>query len=149
MSRRLADLMMYAALAVIATAVIWQTYALPNPFGGSIGSGGFPTLMAGLAILLCALGALRSLLSHDDERLEFEGSGKIVVTLLAMVALFLLWQVVGYFFVLAFVFLSGLLCFYASDRALTWRIAAFNIAGSAVVIALIKAFFTYVLYVRF
>jgi len=72
-----------------------------------------------------------------------------VVTTLAMVALFGLWQLVGYFFPLAFVFLAGMLCFYAADRGLTPRLVLLNIAGSAVVIVLIKLFFTYVLYVRF
>jgi uncharacterized membrane protein YdjX (TVP38/TMEM64 family) len=42
--------------------------------------------------------------------------GAAIMTL-AGGALFGLWQAIGYFFVLAFVFLSGLLCFYAADRA--------------------------------
>jgi len=149
MSSRLANLMMYAVLIAIAAGVIWQVHGLPNPFGGSIGSGGFPTLMAVAAIILCALGAIRTALGPAGPRIDIPGLGKIVVTTLAMVALFGLWQLVGYFFPLAFVFLAGMLCFYAADRGLTPRLVLLNIAGSAVVIVLIKLFFTYVLYVRF
>jgi len=149
MPSKTADLLMYAVLAALAGIVIWQTHALPNPFGGTIGSGGFPTLMAGLALLLCAIGALRTLRAAAGPRLEFPGAAKGAVTLGAMILLFGLWQAIGHFFLLAFVFLAGLLCFYAADERLSWRLVALNLAGSAVVIGLIKAFFTYVLFVRF
>lgn len=149
MSSRFADLLMFALLTAVAGVVIWQSYGLPNPFGGSIGSGGFPTMMAVIAVVLCAIGALRSLIGPSSEQFEIKGLRKMLVTLAAMFAFFVLWQVIGNFFWLAFVFLSGLLCFYASDQTLTRRLVLLNVAGSAIVLVLIKLFFTYVLYVRF
>ncbi|MCB1395404.1 MAG: tripartite tricarboxylate transporter TctB family protein [Rhodobacter sp.] len=149
MSSRLANLMMYVLLIAIAAGVIWQVHGLPNPFGGSIGSGGFPTLMAIAAIGLCTIGAIRTALGPEGPRIDIPGLGKVVATILAMVALFGLWQLVGYFFPLAFVFLTGLLCLYAADGTLTPRLVLLNSIGSAVVILCIYLFFTHVLYVRF
>ena len=149
MSVRFADFLMYVLLAGIGGVVLWQSYGLPNPFGGSIGSGGFPGALAVAMILLCAIGAVRSLTHSSREKLEFPGLGKMAVTLAALIALFGSWQAFGHFFPLAFVFLSGLLIYYASDEKLTWRIVLASIVGSAVLLWLISLFFTHVLYVRF
>ena len=149
MSSRLANLLMYALLIAVAAGVIWQVHNLPNPFGGSIGSGGFPTLMAVAAIVFCAIGAIRTALGPEGPRIDIPGQGKIVATVVAMVALFGLWQLIGFFFPLAFLFLTGILCLYAADGRLTPRLVVMNAIGSALVILCVYLFFTHVLYVRF
>lgn len=149
MRTRFANLLMYALLSGIAVVVILQSYGLPNPFGGTIGAGGFPIGLAIATLVLCAIGALRTIAGPAGPVLEIRGLRKALVTLAAMVALFGLWQAFGYFFPLAFVFLSGLLCLYAADKKLTWRMVLINIAGAAVVLFLIYLFFTHVLYIRF
>lgn len=149
MQRLHADLATYAFICAIGGVVMWQTRNLPNPFGGPIGTGTFPFYLAAGMIGLSLIGALRAVLAADGARLSFPGGRKIIVTILSLVAFFGLWRAFGHFFPLAFVFLAGLLIYYASDERLTAKLVTINLVAAGAFILAARWFFTVVLYVRF
>ena len=143
------DLAVYALIIAIGAITIWQTSDLPESLPGDLGSAFFPQAMAVIMMAICAIGAVSALFTHSEERVVFEGGVKLIVTIAATALFFGLWGAFGYFYQLAFLFLFGLLTFYASDQKLTLQIVALNALGSAVFIGLAYLFFTEVLYTRF
>lgn len=143
------DLAVYALIIAIGAVTIWQTSDLPESMPGDLGSAFFPQAMAVIMMVLCAMGAVSAVVSRDSERVAFDGGVKLIVTIAMLCLFFGLWGAFGYFYLLAFLFLFGLLTFYASDQKLTVKIIAFNAIGAAVFIGLAYLFFTEILYTRF
>lgn len=143
------DLAVYALIIGVGAVTIWQTIDLPESLPGDLGSAFFPQAMAVIMMALCAMGAVSAIFTRDGERVVFDGGVKLIVTIAMMCLFFGLWGAFGYFYQLAFLFLFGLLTFYAADQKLTLQIIAFNALGSAVFIGLSYLFFTEILYTRF
>lgn len=143
------DLAVYAFIIACGAMTIWQTSDLPESLPGDLGSAFFPQAMAVIMMALCVVGAVTAIANRSDERIVFEGGFKLIVTIAATALFFGLWSAFGYFYQLAFLFLFGLLTFYASDQKLTAKIVVLNAVGSAIFIALAYLFFTEVLYTRF
>lgn len=144
-----ADLGLYAVIAAAGGVVIQQNTLLPEAAGGDVGAAFFPSSIAVIMIVLCAIGAALTLLRENREVLSFPGWKKIVVTIAAMVVYFTLWQQFGEFYLLSIIFLAGLTIFYGSDEKLDARFVALSIAGSAMLVGVFYVFFTYVLYTKF
>lgn len=143
------DLAVYAFIIVCGAVTIWQTSTLPESMPGDLGTAFFPQAMAVIMMVLCAMGAVSAILARDHERIAFGGGAKLIVTVAATAFFFGLWGALGYFYPLAFLFLFGLLTYYAADQTLTPRIVVFNAIGAAVFIGLAYLFFTEILYTRF
>ena len=143
------DLAVYAFIIACGAITIWQASLLPESMPGDLGSAFFPQAMSVIMIALCTLGAASALTSRNTERLEFDGGVKLLVTLGAFALFFGLWGLIGYFYPLAYIFLFGLLTYYACDQKLTMRIVLFNALGAAMFMGLAYLFFTEILYTRF
>jgi len=143
------DLAVYAFIIGCGAITIWQTSDLPESMPGDLGSAFFPQAMAVIMMVLCAISAISAILTHGGERLAFGGGVKLIMTIAAMALFFGLWGAFGYFYLLASLFLFGLLTYYAADQKLTLQIIVLNAVGTAVFIGLAYLFFTEVLYTRF
>lgn len=143
-----AEILFYAFLAGVGSLVLWQTTGLQSR-GDTIGPAAFPQAMGWALIGLCALGALRSVIQAAPDRLAIPGGRKVIVTLAALSGFVGLWQWLGHFYLLAFVFLTGLMAFYSLDERLTWRRLGLFSAGVGVFLAFTYLFFSRVLRAQF
>ena len=152
MRRLHADLAAYAFLIAVSLVVIRDVTRLENIMPGDLGPAFFPSFMAWAVIGLCILGAIRGILrdaSDGRALLTLPGRQRILVTFGATAAFMLLWQTFGAFYVLGFAYLSGLLVYFMSDGPLRARHVAIILIVCAVIMLLIRLFFTEILYVRF
>lgn len=144
-----ADIGVYVLLCALSVAVIRDVAVLDNLMPGDLGPAFFPTFMAWAVIVLCGLGALRSFVTDAGLRLDLPGRGRILVTFGATIAFLALWQSFGHFYLLGFVYLSGLLLFFMTDGPVRRLHVAVILASAATIMVLVRLFFTQILYVRF
>lgn len=149
MRRLYLDLGVYVFIMVCGAVVIGAVSNLPEPMAGDLGSAFFPRALSYIMIALCGLGMIGTLAARNDERVVFGGGVKLIVTIGALAVFFSLWSAFGYFYLFAYLFLFGLLTYYASDERLSARLVILTAVGSAVFIGLAYLFFTEVLYTRF
>lgn len=149
MRKLYADIGVYVLLCALSVAVIRDVAVLDNLMPGDLGPAFFPTFMAWAVIVLCGLGVLRSFVTDAGLRLDLPGRGRILVTFGATIAFLALWQSFGHFYLLGFVYLSGLLLFFMTDGPVRRLHVAVILASAATIMVLVRLFFTQILYVRF
>lgn len=149
MKRLYAELFVYALVAAAGVVSILQVAPLETRMPFDVGPKAFPAGMAAAMIVLALIGAVRSVAGRSEDVLDVPGFGKIAVTLGATVALFGLWSLIGHFFLLAFVYLAGLLLFYFSDGPISRRLVVWVLLASAVFCAGAHFAFTEIIYTKF
>ncbi len=149
MKRVYAEFMAYGLVIAAGVVSLLQVSRLETRMPFDVGPAFFPGGLAVVMIVLAAIGALRTARARNEEVFEIEGGRKVALTLGATVALFVLWSVVGHFFLLAFLYLAGLLLLFFADGALTRRHVVWILVGSALSTGIAYVVFTQVIYTKF
>lgn len=149
MPRIYLELGVFALIFGAGAVVLQQLAHLETMMPFDVGPAFFPAAMAIAMMGMAGLGAARTIAAHDAEIMTFPGGRKMLITLAGTVALFVLWERFGQFFVLGFVYLAGLLLLYFSDGPLTRRLLAIVILAAAVFMGAAHVFFTEILYTKF
>lgn len=149
MQKKYLDIVMYLVIAAIGAITIQQTSTLPEAMAPDVGPAYLPVSLAWIMIIFCVIGLVQTIIKGGQVAVEFSGLKKIFVTIAALAVFFVLWEYLGYFYLLSTVFLAGLLIYYASDEALTGRLILACIVGSLIFNVLLYCFFTFVLYTKF
>lgn len=146
-SYRVVNLLVYAALSVLSIMVIRALSDLPVTLPGDVGTHFFPTMLAWGILGLCALGAIRTLLSGSAEAFRIEYFRRVAFTIALIAAFFLSWSNFGFFYLQAFVFLLILFTFYRLPIGLSTRLVTINAIVALGITAFCYVVFNFLIYV--
>lgn len=105
----------------------------------TIGPAYFPNILAGLLTILCVISFIQTAKKTGKDRVRLHYFKYVLITLSITAAFLLAWYMIGYFYVLAFVYLMTLFLLYR--RNFSKKQAAVNIAISCSMLLMIYLVF--------
>jgi hypothetical protein len=121
MTQKKAAILTLGILVLVGAGYLYQTWVifgnLPPGFTGPVQ---FPLALGLALIVLCAVEMVREYRrtpEPDETTLQVPNAGKLAITIGLIAAYFLLWENLGLFYPLTFLFFLGLLVTYRSDRS--------------------------------
>ncbi|MCK0150870.1 hypothetical protein MWU54_12595 [Marivita sp. S6314] len=147
LSTRVVNLLVYAALSALSALVIWSVSGLPVTLPGDVGTHFFPTILAWGVIILCAIGAIRSLLSGAGEAFRIDYLPRVLLTIGMIAGFFVSWSQFGAFYLQAFVFLFVLFTYYRLPVGLSAKLIGVNAAVALGITAFCYVAFNFLIYV--
>ncbi|WP_158232562.1 tripartite tricarboxylate transporter TctB family protein [Sporosarcina sp. P13] len=122
--------------------------SLTSASPGEMGAGYFPRLLAVILIALTILSIIQTLLEKESEKIDL-GNWKMVVATIILTPIYIfLWVYVGYFYILTFIFLFGLIYLYQEDRK-SKKMLIINVITTSSVLVAIYVFFGVLLEITF
>ncbi|ARF17611.1 MULTISPECIES: tripartite tricarboxylate transporter TctB family protein [Sporosarcina] len=151
MNSKALSLILLVATGSIGVIYYLSTNSLRRLTGSSsneIGADYFPRLLAIILVALTVLSIIQTLLEKESEKIDL-GNWKMVVATLILTPIYIsLWVFVGYFYIITFVFLFGLIYIYQADRK-SKRMLIINTITTSSVLVMIYVFFGLLLDVTF
>ncbi|MDV6378726.1 tripartite tricarboxylate transporter TctB family protein [Sporosarcina sp. GW1-11] len=151
MNSKVLSLVLLLATGLIGVIYYLSTNSLKNlssSNAGEMGSGYFPRLLAIILIVLTIISIIQTLLEKESEKIDL-GNWKMVVATLILTPIYIfLWVYVGYFYILTFIFLFGLIYIYQVDRK-SKKMLIINAITTSVVLVAIYVFFGILLEITF
>lgn len=113
MSYKKASYIALTLLALLAVMYLWAATGLRDPrTRGSIGPAYFPVILGVLLILLCFLSLVQTMRRATDETLSIPNIGYLLATIGATAAFMITWRVLGVFYPLVFILVTGLMVLF-------------------------------------
>lgn len=114
----------------------------------SIGPYYFPRILGALLGILCVIKIIQLYFEKNDTEFVIKNIGIVVLTLAATAALILGWKVIGYFYILGFLFLAALFFLYRQDNRFSRKTILLNISLALVLMLCVYVIFDILVKVR-
>lgn len=97
-------------LAFVVVGVVYFNQA--NKFtNGNIDAGYFPRIISAILIVLCIISFIQTI-KEKEYRINIENIRYVVLTILLTILYFVLWNMIGFFYPLTFLFMLSLFILY-------------------------------------
>lgn len=148
MSKKRLDVIVSCLLIGLGILYLIKSINLPQGNSGELSSGLFPAILGIALIGLCIINISRGW-KEKDKTVQFPGLKKNLITIGMITIYFILWQLIGYFYILTFLLLFILITFYRMPLGIRIPLLITNFLVSIGLTLFIYVLFSKLMYIAF
>lgn len=149
MSKKKLDIIISCLLLGLGILYLVTSINLPQANSGELSSGLFPAILGGFLIVLCIINIFQGSKKNEDKTVEFPGLKKNAITILIIIFYFIVWQLVGYFYIVTFLLLFTLFTIYRMPLGIKRSLLLTNFLVAFSLTVFIYILFSKLMYIAF